>query len=383
MGKDKLITWVLLPVVAAGFAFGVLKLWLLRFEAGDVYPPYSSLRSDPLGTKAFCEALGELSGVTVRRNYLPFRKLPRGRGVTLLMLGAGTRWGAGAPDEPEAESLVRFVSTGGRLVICLSPAARAPGASAKLAHLAEAFEFTVAFDARGAPGQADSRSARLADAPDGRLPVPWHTRMYFDNLGDAWRTVYLRGERPVIIHRPYEAGAVVLSADSYYLSNEAMLADRRPELLAWLAGRRTVLFDETHFGLVDEAGIATLARRHGLTGLFVVLGLLAGLFIWKNAVSFIPRDAADVESRSGASVSGRGSAAGLVNLLRKSIPPDRVLSVCLSEWARSSPRHGRRREQVEADLRAVVDAEQAKPPKRQDPVDAYRKLCRILSERKP
>ena len=39
-----------------GFAVGITKLFLLRFEAGDVYPPYSSLRADPLGTMVLYKA---------------------------------------------------------------------------------------------------------------------------------------------------------------------------------------------------------------------------------------------------------------------------------------------------------------------------------------
>ena len=46
--------------LAAGFVYGVIHLFALRFEAGDVYPEYSSLRADPLGLKGFYDALDEL-----------------------------------------------------------------------------------------------------------------------------------------------------------------------------------------------------------------------------------------------------------------------------------------------------------------------------------
>ena len=36
----------------AVFVFGLVRLFELRFEVGDVYPAYSSLRSDPLGAMA-------------------------------------------------------------------------------------------------------------------------------------------------------------------------------------------------------------------------------------------------------------------------------------------------------------------------------------------
>ena len=43
--------------VAALFVAGLIQLFLLRFKAGDVYPAYSSLRSDPLGTQVLFESL--------------------------------------------------------------------------------------------------------------------------------------------------------------------------------------------------------------------------------------------------------------------------------------------------------------------------------------
>ena len=48
---------ITLAIGATLFVLGVIYLFLLRFEAGDVYPPYSSLRADPLGTMAWYESL--------------------------------------------------------------------------------------------------------------------------------------------------------------------------------------------------------------------------------------------------------------------------------------------------------------------------------------
>ena len=54
---------------------GVVKLFLLRFQAGDVYPAYSSLRSDPLGSRAFYRSLQNLNKAAVSRNYLRLQNL--------------------------------------------------------------------------------------------------------------------------------------------------------------------------------------------------------------------------------------------------------------------------------------------------------------------
>ena len=53
---------VILLGCAAAFAFGIFRLFEFRFEAGDVYPPYSSLRSDPLGAMALYESLEKIPG---------------------------------------------------------------------------------------------------------------------------------------------------------------------------------------------------------------------------------------------------------------------------------------------------------------------------------
>ena len=53
---------LILPLaVATGIAlffYAVIHIMLLRYERGDLYPPYSTLRTDPLGARAFYEALG-------------------------------------------------------------------------------------------------------------------------------------------------------------------------------------------------------------------------------------------------------------------------------------------------------------------------------------
>jgi len=385
----------------------MLRLLLLRFEAGDIYPPYSSLRADPLGTKALYQSLAELPGVSVRRNYLPLGKLTGRKGRTLLYLGAkpemvGLFWGIdlrpaededgkkdtdrdkepdrarGAEKDP-MESMSDFVSAGGRLVISFSPAASLDGIQAGMVALRSRLGFTVDSDTAG----DEDLAARPAEA-EGRDPagVSWHTSWYFKELSPEWRQVYLRDGKPVIIEREFRGGSVVIATDSYFLSNEAMLKERRPRLLAWLVGGREIVFDETHLGAVQEAGIATLARRYNLAGLFFVLVLLAALFVWKNAVPFLPRSRALAERLSGAGVAGRGSGAGLFNLLRRSISPRSVLSVCLSEWARSGEPGSSRRGNVRERIEAAVRAEQARSGKHKNPVAAYRSICRILSERK-
>ena len=70
-----------------GFVLGLGHLFRVRFDVGDVYPEYSSLRADPLGTMALCESLERMPGITVRRDYSGSDQLPRGKDITYLQGG--------------------------------------------------------------------------------------------------------------------------------------------------------------------------------------------------------------------------------------------------------------------------------------------------------
>ena len=75
MLRKPLLSLLLALVLFAVFAAGIARLFVLRYEIGDIYPPYSSLRTDPLGTKVFAAALDDLPGIEVRRNFKPLPKL--------------------------------------------------------------------------------------------------------------------------------------------------------------------------------------------------------------------------------------------------------------------------------------------------------------------
>ena len=432
-----------LIVLLIGFAAGVVQLFKLRFERGDVYPAYSSLRADPLGTKAFYESLDALPGISVDRFYQMSHKLPPGAGRTLLFLG--TAPGAlGLVPEAEAKDLESFMAKGGRIVISLPPAnvkpwfeqrrekreqkkkqkTKEPGKPGekdaskparkrraseegdfKMVSLAE--RWGVKFDYHPLPrtSEGDYESVIVNRRDGQQLPalLVWHTALWFDQLGKDWRVIYarddsLRGIRhtqtppdsesliprgePVLIERPFGNGSLVLSADSYFLSNEAMRKERHPQLLAWLVGASgTVIFDETHLGVEDDPALASLIRKYRLHGVVAGLVILAGLFVWKNSVSFVPpheESAAD----GGEVVAGKDSAAGFVNLVRRGIPARDLLGVCLAEWKKSCAGGRVGLADKVARLETLVQEESSRPARERNPVAAYQRMSRILAERK-
>ena len=389
---------IALVLLLAAFAFGLNYLFKLRFAAGDVYPAYSSLRGDPLGCRVYYESLEQLGNVRVRRSIQSIARLPNGRATTLFVFGLP--WSEMSAEPDEFKALESFVRDGGRLVVTLypeigkprnfttglgtnQPAFKSPLADEERRHppinLRERWGFGLDY----IPTTRDSRlltpvTATRVEADALPEKLTWHSALVFTNLESPWQVIYARGTNPVMIARSHGQGSIVLATDSFFVSNEAMRAERRPDLLAWLAGTsREIVFDETHLGVQERPGLAQLARRYQLHGgIFALLGL-AALFIWKNSVSFVPRND---DSGSATAVRGRDAAAGFENLLRRSIAPKDLLQVSLDEWHKTAQLDARCTAQRRERIRAIVKAfnEAGKP----NAVETYREIARVLNRRK-
>jgi hypothetical protein len=407
---------LLLVACCAGFAFGLFQLFRLRFAVGDVYPQYSSLRADPLGTMAFYESLQRLSGLTVRRDFSASNELPDTKNTAYLHLAGHTRDWTGLPDDLVME-IEHFLARGGRLAITFfpettkprrslfddvqtdpdqSPKKKAEGDKSKAAKkkkhaddkpqpqrtpLKKWWGVEFAFVALEA-GEGDAyQPATVVKKADLSLPesLEWHSGTVFTNLDKSWQTVYTRGTNPVVVERRFGPGTVVLATDCYFLSNEALRKERQAELLAWLVGpAREVVFDEAHFGIVDTAGVASLIRKYHLHGLGIALLILAGLFLWQNSVTFVPPPP---EERASGYVAGKEVAAGFVNLLRRNVPARDLLKTCLAQWKKSFTRGTRSSAARIVQAEAVLEADSALPQRQRDPVRTYQEICSILERR--
>src|SRR5436305_6336457 len=76
---------VLLMLILAGFGYGLNRLFSLRFQSGDIYPAYSSRRTDPLGTKALYDSFDRL--LAAERNFRPLLRMDNGRDSAVFVLG--------------------------------------------------------------------------------------------------------------------------------------------------------------------------------------------------------------------------------------------------------------------------------------------------------
>lgn len=389
------------------FIAGVVRLFNLRFDAGDIYPAYSSLRSDPIGAKALYDSLENFDTIAIRRNYQLLHSLKFESDTTFFYLGTSA-----AGSDPVSEELIdvfdRLTESGGRLVLSFlptyqkngkkteatdakkkinpenrngepasqtEPVKKQPAAIKKLWGVDLAFDENIAIEEDKYPA-LDAVSFR-ADLPPA---ISWHTNLYFDLHDTAWQVLYSLEGRPVIVERPFGKGTIVLCADSYFISNEALRSERHPKLLLWLTGGNSrLIFDETHFGIYKRTGVATLLRHYRLHWFFAALAVPALLFIWKSTASFVP-PRKESQSDGTEMVAEKDYIQGLVALLRRYIRRSEILQICGQEWEQAFKKDKRIRAATFARVKRMIQKQSPSSTTIKDPVKRYRTISEIISE---
>jgi len=409
---------LLVVVLALGWLFKV------RLGGGDLYPLYSSLRADALGTRALYEALAQIDGMQVERDYRPLAKLGTQPRLIVLpglnwerwqsvpanqldALNAAARNGARVllafradvirddsdefdqsvdqkkqakkkadeakkkkeAEEKAAEEKAKADKSGKGKQTTLLPGEK----EWELKELAK--EWKVAFKQRWLMVKQEG-AQRTGDAP-ASLPalVAWQSDVHFSVAADSgWRVLYRRAGEAVLVEKTVGRGSIVLMADAYCLSNEAMQRDRATALLSYLVGDyRRVSFVESVLGVLEDNGVGFLARRYGLGGALALCVLLAALYAWRRLVAFLP--VIELDASSGELALAYEPAAGFTGLLRRSLGAAEILPACVAEW------HKTRRSGGNQAAAARLDAAwQAHDPK-QSLVTTYNALARTLKPR--
>jgi hypothetical protein len=403
MHKNRLLSTLLLLVATALFVYGVIEILTMRFQTGDVYPPYSSYRSDPRGTRAFYEGLSRLPEVETLRNVEPLTGLSGLSEATLFLFGL-ERTRFSTMERATVQALEDAASGGGRIVISFVPTEDQPSPPSEEKEKKKTLQKDMKkqkdeerdeehrLHGRGSVDltrrlsveielSAEKGTEASLSAPERDLPpsLAWYGTLVFKPGEDAWRTLYARAGRPVAIERSYGRGSIVLSSDSFFLSNEALKKNRYPDLLSWLCGNhQTIIFDETHLGVFKSPGIATLLRKYGLAPFFISLIVLALLAIWRQAASLVP---AFEEDQEAAVNTGKDYATGLTNLLRRNIASDDILIACLEEWKRSFTHGKQNLSALLPRIQEMIAQDHAQPGKNRNPVQTYRKISNLGTRR--
>ncbi len=380
--------------LAALFAVGLTRLFSLRFASGEIYPPGSSRRADPRGTRALHDSLALLPGFRVTRNYERLtRAIPNAAGHTLFLCGYDPDLLVESIPKSVAHELDNFARDGGRVVLAVSYAParsltnswnevrqslRRRGVNAgETERLSSLWDIHLA---RGIGGTGDAVLTATATATELPSRLPWLGSWQFTSIADPWRIVYTRDQEPVLVERSLGRGSLVVLADDFMLSNEGLRHQPQTALLSWLIGpNRQVVFDEAHLGLEQIPGLASLVRRYRLGGAALGLLLLAGLYVWQQAVPFNPPPTDDAQDGAPDLVLGRDAAGGFRNLLRRSVARSDVITLLFERWKESA---GRRVPPSRlADAIDLVNLDAAQPPRQRRPLATYQKLAALLNQK--
>lgn len=344
--------WSIVLLVAL-FLAGAWEVMVAPLTTGDVYPPFSTLRADPMGAKALFESLADQPSLNVARLYKG--RSPLDRETALFTLGVDPIGWSAAP-KPVFDEYEALLKNGGRVVIAFL-STRAPQTAPNTDAIQKQWDIRPRYRKLSPQAQPDSSA------------IPRETALYFDP-GPEWKVLWNPNGNPAVVQRDLAGGTLILIADAFPLSNQGLAESSNGALIAKLVGpAKNIFFDENQFGVSETGSVAVLIRKYHLEAALAMLFAIAGLFVWRNVATFLPpRD-----PQPTARVTGRDSQQGLSALLRRNISEDQLLAVCWKEWSRSGP--ARQRAKLN-----LAEIERETRPK--DPVAGYRAACRILTEKK-
>jgi hypothetical protein len=373
----RLVAWVALIGGFCALSFFGWQTFRWRLETGDAFPEYSTYRADPKGLKAFYESLLATDLMHVSRRTLPSKILPSGENQVLVL--AGIRADQPTVSDEDLQLFDHWLATGGRLILALRPErnqpdpiqAAPPGNQDETLHppITSWRNLIRRWGVETVP--LIGMHSATADSSFFRKISRWLGRDSFDRLTSGWRVIAVQDGKNVIVERAFAHGSLVLLADSYPLSNEALATHRNTGFLLWLMDNRSgVLFDETHLGLSERPGIMTLAQRYGLQGTFVSMVAVLLLFIWKCQYTLVPRTRI---AQDGLTVPGCSSDQAFLNLLRRNVSQKELISICIRTWlktARLTPAQLARLEEFRADL-----------GEKKSVVERYNRITTLLNEK--
>lgn len=346
--------FLLLLVIGGAF------LYNMRYRGSDIYPYYSSFRSDQMGTKLLYKSLDNIPELEIKRNFRPLYEIKNPKQSTVLLFGChfSTFFYRKNYDE-----LNKYLLTGGRAVV-------------SYAKLPENYLFTPPKEDKKSKEKKDKKSskknkkalkpkscinAKDLDIPDKSWikenfgawltrfnremrfpqsvsptkglklpPIMIYSKSHFYLENPKWKVLFSKLGKPVVIERKYPGGgSLVFCADSYMFSNEALASKANSKMLLYMLGnKKNIIFDETHLGAVKTRNIAWLARKYNLVPFFIVLAATLILYIWRSLL--VPYNSHKEEQEE--SLPENFSNSSLVNMLKANFPTKQLLNECWKEF---------------------------------------------------
>ncbi len=400
INKFFLILNIIFFIIFAGCIFWLFNM---RFKTGDVYPPYSTLRADPLGAMALFESLNEIENIIVERNYdsiSDFQKknLFQPVKLTIFFLNSGFE---PVYSKKYFNELKMIALNGGTVIIAFRPdfnehnfslyenknnsdSASQLSSNNKEKNIKVSAD-TIAFDFFSGVGLKKfqkNNKIRFAEKmilESGENEIPCASNYFFDLKKNSWEIVYsIKNEYPVVIRRTFGKGSFIFIADSYLFSNEGLRKHPKPEfILQCLNSNAKIIFDESHIGVINSHGISSLIIKYRLHGSIICAFIVFLFFLWKRLSQVAPVYKNNILEKNKI-VTGKDSITGLVNILRRHIDPKKIVTEGFEEWKKSQPKNNRKIIEKSNRMRDELNLIDLK----KNPVDDYNRLLKIFNERR-
>ena len=323
------------------FVFSTYKILNRRVKKGDVYTQqYSSLRYDPMGTSIFFNSLQKM-GFQVERlkeDHMPNNLDPQH--TIMFILSPFFSFNKDLED-----AMIGFILDGGRIVLT----------DDKYNSLMTFFDTRIESIHKDPNGKEKKESSEavshdIFDFSGEKIKVI-HQR----GLLSDWKkrqTVYKCDERDVVLLLNHGKGDIVISSETYFISNESMAKAPPTTFLTWLMdGRKHVIVDEYHHGITIHKGISFLLYKYHLYWFIAYLALIFILYLWR----VLPRFQAPLHRPSENNLRSYSSLQGYTYLLTQSVPKNRLLDICMTQWLKS-PKNKFFKEKNETEIKKIEKA---------------------------
>ncbi len=393
---------LLLLVLMGVFVVMLSHLFVQRFGVGDIYPRYSSLRTDNLGVKIISDSL-EKAGYMVSRNFQQMQKIAVEPASTLFLIGIPDGKFSHFFQSDSYEPLLLMSEKGSRLVVTMLPertktkeepcpdeenvddqAVCEPGEKkedqdAGTPEKDEAENTTEVllgnFEKRSFEGKYFQTTAR-GMLGDHAVAIPWYSSAYFSDLSPDWHVILTIDGQPVLVEREWGKGSLVLATDSHFLSNEAIWQGHDPYFLTWLqGGNAAAIFDEAHHGIRQQVSVGRLIRDFDLHWILIALMVPALLFVIRCSSPLLPPISVSKTMR--VREAGRDQFTGFVNILKKNTP-ENLLQTCIYYWCKANQDWCDKNPDRVSEIKQIA---QSTAP--DDPVGKYKAIARMVHRRHP
>ena len=340
------------------------------------YPAYSSFNNEELGLRAYYETARRL-GIPVERNYGTLAKLVGAKGTAIFaseLTASDYRY----QETKDLERYERVAKPGIRLLFLMNEREEnyvkdetkigTAGDARKAAEPKHDGEKQPEAKKDGIPKPAGKRQdgknpkpkepvdnlrlhwgVELKSVETPHAETPWEkavkgtdyvnqgvrfvtSRVSFSKWSESWKPTAGADGQVYMLERNFDAGSVVLLLGLESFTNKTLLTKvDGARLASTLSGPAPLIFDEAHLGVADDETVTGYARQRHLQWLLLGLVVLAGLYVWRSSVSFVPA----LPEIRGTQIAGREAHAALISLLSQSIKRPDLPREIIAAWRES------------------------------------------------